>query len=208
MGVSQKPLFAPGTDYAYSNTNYVLAQLIVEKVTGRTLGAELKRRIFEPLHLGETSYPTKPGLPSPYAHGYKLLGPPPAVDVTGLSPSLAPGSGAIISTALDVADFYRGLLSGKLLKPQQMTAMKTVVSVRTGKIAASGPGEGLGVARQPSCGGWGRGGEFPGYEAFAISSADGRRQTVLMMNQDGSTAPKRAVVLFDKLVAKAFCAGA
>ena len=208
MGVSQKPLFAPGTDYAYSNTNYVLAQLIVEKVTGRTLGAELKRRIFEPLHLGETSYPTKPGLPSPYAHGYKLLGPPPAVDVTGLSPSLAPGSGAIISTALDVADFYRGLLSGKLLKPQQMTAMKTVVSVRTGKIAASGPGEGLGVARQPSCGGWGRGGEFPGYEAFAISSADGRRQTVLMMNQDRSTAPKRAVVLFDKLVAKAFCAGA
>ena len=208
MGVSQKPLFAPGTGYAYSNTNYVLAQLIVEKVTGETIGAELKRRIFQPLHLRDTTYPTKPGLPRPYAHGYKLLGKPPAVDVTGLSPSLAPGSGAIISTALDLADFYRGLLSGKLLKPEQMTAMKTVVSVRTGKIAASGPGEGLGVGRLPfSCGGWGRGGEFPGYEVFAVSSADGRRQTVLMMNQDRSTAAKRAVALFDKLTETAFCAG-
>jgi D-alanyl-D-alanine carboxypeptidase len=209
MGVSQKPLFAPGTRYSYSNTNYVLAQLIVEKVTGKTIGVELKRRIFKPFHLGDTTYPTKPGLPSPYAHGYKLLGKPPAVDVTGLSPSLAPGSGAIISTALDIADFYRALLSGKLLKPQQMTAMKTTVSVRTGKIVASGPGDGLGIGRpQISCVGWSHGGELPGYEVFAISSADGRRQTVLMMNQDRSTAAKPAVALFDRLVEKAFCAGA
>jgi len=209
MGVSQKPLFAPGTRYSYSNTNYVLAQLIVEKVTGKTIGAELKRRIFKPLHLDDTTYPTGPGLPSPYAHGYKLLGKPPAVDVTGLSPSLAPGSGAIISTALDVADFYRALLSGKLLRPEQMTAMKTVVSIRTGKVVASGAGDGLGIGRPPfSCVGWAHGGELPGYEVFAISSADGRRQTVLMMNQDRSTAAKRAVALFDKLPGKAFCAGA
>jgi len=209
MGVSQKPLFAPGTRYSYSNTNYVVAQLIVEKVTGKSIGAELKRRIFQPLHLDNTTYPTKPGLPSPYAHGYKLLGKPPAVDVTGLSPSLAPGSGAIISTALDVADFYRALLSGKLLKPEQMTAMKTVVSLRTGKIVASGAGYGLGIGRPPfSCVGWSHGGELAGYEVFAISSADGRRQTVLMMNQDRSTAAKRAVALFDKLSEKAFCAGA
>jgi D-alanyl-D-alanine carboxypeptidase len=209
MGVSQKPLFAPGTRYSYSNTNYVLAQLMVEKVTGNTIGAELKRRIFQPLHLDDTTYPTKPGLPSPYAHGYRLFGKPPAVDVTGLSPSLAPGSGAIISTALDVADFYRALLSGKLLKPREMTAMQTVVSLRTGKTVASGSGDGLGIGRPPySCVGWSHGGELPGYEVFAISSADGRRQTVLMMNQDRSTAAKPAVALFDKLVENAFCAGA
>jgi len=209
MGVSQKPLFAPGTRYSYSNTNYVLAQLIVETVTGNTIGVELKLRIFEPLHLDDTTYPTKPGLASPYAHGYRLFGKPPAIDVTALSPSLAPGSGAIISTALDVADFYRALLSGRLLEPGQMTAMKTAVSLRTAKTVASGPGEGLGVGRpQVSCVGWGRGGEFPGYQVVAISSADGRRQTVLMMNQDGSTAAKRAVALFDKLSEKAFCAGA
>jgi D-alanyl-D-alanine carboxypeptidase len=45
----QPPLFPPGTTYSYSNTNYVLAGLIVEAATGRTLGQELKRRIIRPL---------------------------------------------------------------------------------------------------------------------------------------------------------------
>ena len=62
MAVSHKPLFAPGTRWSYSNTNYVVAQLIVEKVTGHTIGAELKRRIFQPLGLRNTIYPIKPGL--------------------------------------------------------------------------------------------------------------------------------------------------
>ena len=61
MGVSHKPLFAPGTRWSYSNTNYVVAQLIVEKVTGKTLGAELKRRIFQPLGLR----PARATRPSP-----------------------------------------------------------------------------------------------------------------------------------------------
>jgi D-alanyl-D-alanine carboxypeptidase len=205
MGVSHKPLFAPGRGYSYSNTNYVLAQLIVERVTGKSLGTELKRRIFQPLHLRDTIYPTKPGLPSPYAHGYKLLGKPPATDVTGLSPSMSPGSGAIVSTARDVSDFYRALLSGRLLKPRQMQAMKTNVSERTGKVVA-GPGYGLGIGMSPlTCGGWTHGGELPGYQAQAISSGDGRRQVVLMVNQDGSTLPKRANTLSDKLLEKAYC---
>ena len=208
MGVSHKPLFAPGRGYSYSNTNYVLAQLIVERVTGKSLGTELKRRIFQPLHLRDTIYPTKPGLPSPYAHGYKLLGKPPATDVTGLSPSMSPGSGAIISTARDVADFYRALLSGRLLKPRQMQAMKTNVSERTGKVVA-GPGYGLGIGMSPlTCGGWTHGGELPGYQAQAISSGDGRRQVVLMVNQDPSSVPKRVNTLFDKLLEKAYCRGA
>ena len=206
MGVSHKPLFAPGRGYSYSNTNYVLAQLIVERVTGKSLGTELKRRIFQPLHLRDTIYPTKPGLPSPYAHGYKLLGKPPATDVTGLSPSMSPGSGAIVSTARDVADFYRALLSGRLLKPSQMRAMKTIVSERTGKVVVAGPGDGLGIGVSPlSCGGWVHSGELPGYQLTALSSGDGRRQVVLMVNQDGSTVPKRVNTLSDKLLEKAYC---
>jgi D-alanyl-D-alanine carboxypeptidase len=208
MGVAHKPLFAPGRGYSYSNTNYVLAQLIVERVTRKGIGAELKRRIFQPLHLRDTIYPTKPGLPSPYAHGYKLLGKPPATDVTRLSPSLSPGSGAIVSTAGDVADFYRALLSGRLLRPKELQAMKTTVSERTGKIVVAGPGDGLGIGRSPlSCGGWVHSGELPGYQVEAISSEDGRRQVVLMVNQDGSTLPKRVNTLLDKLFEKAYCRG-
>src|SRR5207249_1834253 len=81
-------------------------------------------RIFQPLHLRHTTYPTKPGLPSPYAHGYYRAGKPPAIDISGLSPSLSPASGAIVSTAADVADFYRALLSGRLLTHDLLQAMK------------------------------------------------------------------------------------
>ena len=207
IGVSHKPLFAPGHGYSYSNTDYVVAQLIVERLTGKTIGAELKRRIFQPLHLRDTIYQTKPGLPSPYAHGYKLLGKPPATDVTSSARRCLRVSGAIVSTVRDVADFYRALLSGRLLSPKQLQAMKTTVSERTGKVVVAGPGNGLGIGRSPlSCGGWGHSGELPGYQVHAISSGDGRRQVVLMVNQDGSTLPKRVITLLDRLLEKAYCA--
>jgi D-alanyl-D-alanine carboxypeptidase len=56
-----------------TNTNYVIAGLIVEAVTGNSIGTELQRRILKPLDLADTSYPTKPGMPRPYAHGYLVL---------------------------------------------------------------------------------------------------------------------------------------
>ena len=207
MGVSQKPLFAPGTGYSYSNTNYVVAQLIVEKITGKSLGVELKRRIFQPLRLRDTSYPTRrPGLPRPYAHGYMLLGKPPLTDVTRLSPSLAPGSGGIVSTVGNIADFYRALFSGRLLKPAQLQAMKTTVSERTGKRVTSGSGYGLGIGRTgSSCGGWGHTGELPGYDTSMAFTEDGRRQVVLMMNQDATTIAKPAYARYVRLMQKAFC---
>jgi D-alanyl-D-alanine carboxypeptidase len=205
IGVSHKPTFPPGRGFSYSNTNYVVAQLIVERATGRTLGVELKRRIFAPFHLDETSYPTKPGLPSPYAHGYMLLGKRPATDVTGLSPSLAPGSGGIVSTVEDIADFYRALLSGRVLRPAQLKAMKTLVSERTGKSTA-GSGYGLGIGHLgSSCGGWGHSGELPGYDVSPAFSEDGKRQVVLMINHDARTLPKRAFALYNRLYVKAFC---
>jgi D-alanyl-D-alanine carboxypeptidase len=205
IGVSHKPLFAPGRGWSYSNTNYVVAQLIVERATGRTLGAELKARIFRPLHLRQTTYPTRPGLPNPYVHGYMLLGSPPLTDVTGLSPSLAPGSGGIVSTVRDVADFYRALITGRLLEPAQLQAMKTVVSERTGRVT-NGSGYGLGIGRtRSSCGGWGHTGELPGYDVSTAFTENGRRQAVLMMNQDATTLAKPAFALYDRLLEKAFC---
>jgi D-alanyl-D-alanine carboxypeptidase len=70
----------------------------------------------------------------------------------------------------------------------------------------AGPGDGLGIGRPPiSCVGWTHAGEIPGYQVAAVSSADGRRQVVLMANQDGSTLPRRANTLMDELIDKAYC---
>jgi D-alanyl-D-alanine carboxypeptidase len=198
--VAHEPLFAPGARQSYSNTNYVLAGLIVEAVTGKTIGAAMRSRIFQPLHLDSTVYPTKPGLPSPYAHGYMVFGNHADFDITRLSPSISPASGAIVSTADDVADFFRALLTGQLLDPNLLQAMETPF--------ASGPnGYGLGLQRNTtSCGvAFGHDGGVAGYGIIALSSPDGRRQAVLMVNHDPDTLTKHAKVLFDKLIAKAYC---
>ena len=208
LAVSHDPLFPPGqTPIAvYSNTNYVLAGLIVEAVTGRSIGEELQTRLFDPLHLDETVYLTEPGLPSPYAHGYLVLGGPPAVDVSGLSPSLSPASGAIVSTTDDVADFYRALLSGRLLPSKLLRQMETTRSEGT-RVDIPGQQYGLGLETFPtSCGvAWGHNGVVPGYFTFIFSSKDGQRQAILMVNHDAQTLPEPVGPMFFDLISKAFC---
>jgi D-alanyl-D-alanine carboxypeptidase len=65
IGVSHKPLFAPGARYGYSNTDYIVLGLIVEAVTGNSLGTELSGRIFRPLRLHATTFPTTLRIASP-----------------------------------------------------------------------------------------------------------------------------------------------
>ncbi|MGC4108162.1 MAG: serine hydrolase domain-containing protein [Thermomicrobiales bacterium] len=64
------PYFAPNEDFHYSNTNYILLEMLVERVTGSPYGDVLRARILEPLGLTATVYPTTPDMPAPFAHGY------------------------------------------------------------------------------------------------------------------------------------------
>jgi D-alanyl-D-alanine carboxypeptidase len=207
IAVSRTPHFPPGETKvaSYSSTNYVLAGLIVQRATGNDIGTELKRRIFRPLHLTGTSYPTSgTQLPSPYAHGYFMLGQPPLADLSAFSPSLSGAAGAIVSTVDDVAAFYRALLSGRLLKPAQLATMKTTLVNPNGDLHQR---MGYGLERFPaSCGAaWGHSGSFPGYWGHAWSSASGKRQAVLMVNLDPSAAQPPAMTAFYKLLDAAYC---
>src|SRR4029450_10842244 len=65
FGVSMSPVFGPGAQYDYSNTNTVLLGLVIEKITQTPLVESYRTRIFEPLQLGRTSYPTVTQLPDP-----------------------------------------------------------------------------------------------------------------------------------------------
>jgi D-alanyl-D-alanine carboxypeptidase len=205
IAVSHKPLFGAGTGYAYSNTDYIVVGLIVEAVTGHTLGVELSRRIFRPLGLSATAFPTTPRIASPYAHGYYVFAKPPATDVSGVSP-FPWAAGAMVSTGADVLGFYRAVLSGRLLEPTLLTAMKKTVSEGK-RTDIPGSRYGLGLERFPtSCGpAWGHNGAIAGYLVFAFTSTDGRRQAVLMVNEDASSLSKPASTLFLKLIDKAYC---
>ena len=210
MAVSHPPLFAPGVTKhtSYSNTNYVLLGLVVEAATRRSIGSELARRIFRPLHLDDSSYPTKPGLPRPYAHGYMVVGKR-LTDVTGLSPSLSPASGGIVSTADDLLDFYRGLLSGRLLPADLLKEMKTTITEGT-HVDIPGQRYGLGLELFPTyCGNaLGHNGIIAGYMTFAYSNGEGSRQALLMVNLDAGSFPKAAGPKYHALIAKAFCSRA
>ncbi len=205
IGVAHKPLFAPGAGYAYSSTDYIVLGLIIEAVTGKPLGTELSGRIFRPLGLRATAFRTTPRIANPYAHGYYVFAKPPATDVSGVSP-YPWAAGAMVSTGADVLSFYRALLSGHLLEPKLLAAMKTTVPEGR-RTDIPGSRYGLGLERFPtSCGfAWGHNGAIAGYLVFGFTSKDGRRQAMLMVNEDGSTLPKRATTLFFKTIDKAYC---
>ena len=207
LAAAHGPLFAPGSGLSYSNTNYLLLAMIVEAATGRSFASELRRRILAPLALRHTTFPTTSRIAGAHVHGY-LPGDEPA-DVTALSPTLLGASGAMVSTARDVARFFRALLSGRLLAPAQLRAMKTIDPVATGGIRDSGlrgGGWGLGLLRERfPCGtAWGHDNENPGYTTAAWNSADGRRQIVVVANSFFSPAAPASRALRRVLVA-AYC---
>ena len=207
IAVSRPTLYAPGHTKVstYSSTNYVILGLIINAATGRSVGAELRHRLFQPLHLAETTYPTsKTQLPESYAHGYFMLEPPSLTDLSAFSPSLSGPAGAIVSTVGDVATFYRALLSGRLLKPAQLKAMKTTLPEAKGDLVQR-MGFGL-IQFSTSCGAaWGHSGSFPGYWTHAWSSANGKRQVVLMVNLDPEAVTREANAAFYKVLDDAYC---
>jgi D-alanyl-D-alanine carboxypeptidase len=183
--------------------------MIVEAATGKSLAAQLSHRIFEPLALRHTSYPTSSEIPGSYAHGY--FGGDTSFDVTALTPTLYGAAGAILSNTQDVAHFYRALLRGRLLSPRVLRAMQTVDPVATGGVPDAGilgGGWGLGLLRERfPCGtAWGHDAENPGYMTAAWSSKDGDRQVVVVVNGDYEHDALVSQALRDLLV-KAYCSG-
>ncbi|MEV8569524.1 serine hydrolase domain-containing protein [Streptomyces sp. NPDC051322] len=190
IAMRQKPLFDPGTAWSYSNTNYILAGMIIQKVTGRPYEDEIKRRIINPLGLYATSVPrTASSMPAPSSRAYSKLSLAPqptdrTYDVTELNPSAAASAGAMISSSGDLNRFYSALLGGKLLPAKQLTEMKTTVPVSgAGLITAYG----LGLMKfSPSCGAevWGHGGNIQGSASQAVTSADGKHSLSFNFNGD------------------------
>ncbi|MEV6975036.1 serine hydrolase domain-containing protein [Kitasatospora sp. NPDC093806] len=179
LAFRHKADFAPGTSWAYSNTNYVLAGLIVQQVTGRPLAEEIDRRIVRALGLRHTYFPA-PGdrtIREAHPHGYRQDAPgSPWSDITELDPSAGWAAGQMISTTTELNRFFGALLAGDLLQPAQLAQMRTTVPIGT-----TGAGYGLGLMSRPlSCGGvyWGHGGDIAGFETRGGVTEAGRAATV------------------------------
>ncbi|WP_194894112.1 serine hydrolase domain-containing protein [Catenulispora pinisilvae] len=195
MAMRHAPVAAPGTAFAYSDTDYVLAGMIVQRVTGHTWAEEVDARIIAPLGLKHTVVPgTFPFIVGPYAHGYMSFGAGKLLDVSAFNPSAADASGSIISTADDLTRFYTALVGGRLLRAAQLAQMETTVPA-----SALGPGVryGLGLGWVPlSCGGgyYGHPGGIFGYNTWDGVTADAQRAVVVSDTGDGSDASQQAVI--------------
>jgi D-alanyl-D-alanine carboxypeptidase len=169
--------FAPGTKWEYSNTNYLLAGLLIERVTGRPVQEQITERVIEKAGLRHTYWP-QPGdqtIQGPHPQGYanRSFTDTTIVDATEMDPSWGGAAGQLISTPSDLAQVSRALLDGRLLPPAQLAEMRKTVD------APLLPGwrYGLGLFRVPlSCGGayWGHGGDIDGYETRGGTTEDGR----------------------------------
>jgi D-alanyl-D-alanine carboxypeptidase len=214
-----KPLlFAPGTRFSYSNTNYIVLALLAERVGGESYEEQLADYIFRPLELTHTSLPAG-NATLPDVHGYVGLGAEgktaesAPVDSAALTASFAWSVGGIRATAEEEADFYRGLFTGKLLPKAQVAAMENT--------SATGGAYGLGIMPtggyeyewrrytktiNTSCGrAWGHGGAFPGYYQLPITSPDGSRQAVLLVNTDETQLSQAQYEQIYSLLATAYC---
>ena len=178
--------WAPGKGWRYSNTDYILLGLIVEKATHQSLGEVFRSRIFRPLNLDSTYLPgqelhiegrhTRGYLRQDVDSGY--------VDATEFTPSECWSAGAIISTPPDVALFLDALLGGRVLPAASLAAMRSM-------LGASGDLDyGMGLARYPLRNGtvvYGHGGSHFGVDCYAFRSDHGRTVIIYQNSWDRVT---------------------
>ncbi|HLI97809.1 MAG TPA: serine hydrolase domain-containing protein [Candidatus Baltobacteraceae bacterium] len=109
-----KPLFAPGTRYNYSNTNYLLLGLIIESITKDSVGDQIRKRLLVPFGLSQTIYPQTQAMPPPWAHGYALDKNGNWEDVSNATPVAFMGSaGEMVSVMADVKRWVELFATGK-----------------------------------------------------------------------------------------------
>jgi D-alanyl-D-alanine carboxypeptidase len=110
--------FDPGERVSYSDSNYILLGLIIEKVTGRRVEQVIRAQILKPLGMNQTSFPTRPAIPRPFSHGYYAgqNGRGRLRDFTAINPDLAWTAGAMISTLHDLRIWTNALATGRLLR--------------------------------------------------------------------------------------------
>ncbi|MBU6365306.1 MAG: beta-lactamase family protein [Gemmatimonadetes bacterium] len=176
LALLRPPLFARGTGWSYSNTNYQLAGLVAEAVGGRPLHVQVRDEELVPLgltapFLDQYETPTGP-LPGGWVGGAMNV-----MDTRISTYTAAWAAGAYFSTPEALARWWQGLMTGRLVGPASLAAMMTT----------AGPeGYGLGIVRRQLAGRqvWSHTGEIRGFSSVAAHDAAGRFTVVVIANEN------------------------
>ncbi|WP_449373180.1 serine hydrolase domain-containing protein [Arthrobacter psychrolactophilus] len=179
-GLALPPLFAPGAEFNYSNTNFILLGKVVEKVTGKALEQVLDTQILTPLKLTGTSMPGgSDPFPAPHAQGFTLQGTADdvfiPVNTTGWNPTWAWTAGQMVSTMDDLLVYGRALGTGQgLLNSEAQIA----------RLSSFPEGGGYGLALGCIDGWVGHTGELPGYNTSVFYETGSDTTVVVLVNSD------------------------
>ncbi|MFG2140780.1 serine hydrolase domain-containing protein [Streptomyces sp. NPDC048650] len=212
LGLKAAPLGKPGEAHHYSNTNYVIAGLLLRKVTGLAPERYITTHVIRRAGLRDTYFPSSPYLKGPHAKMYEAayggFDPPHEFSVYNLS--WAGTAGSLVSTMPDLNRFYGALLGGRLLAPAQLRQMKTTVPIK-GSVARYGLGL---LSTKLPCGEfWGHNGLALGAMTWSLSSADGLHQISLGFNltryqkldAEGRPTPSPIDTAMDRHLVQALC---
>jgi D-alanyl-D-alanine carboxypeptidase len=203
MATAQPPDFEPGTAWGYSNTNYIIAGMIIQTVTGNEPAAEIRQRILEPLGLDSTyfegSETAVPGL----VHGYAGVGNPPwGSDCgdyyvsEGHDPSSVWTAGAMVSNTANLSTFIEQLLAGQLVTSEGLDEMLGFVPAEEGMVYGLGVGQ---WPDRPLGDAIGHAGALPGFRAVMVRYLDSDVTLAMLVN---CTVPdERRMFLIDALEA-------
>ena len=182
-----KPLgFEPGTDWQYSNTNYVIAGLIVEKVSGMPLLEYLRTKIFAPLGMSSALNIDQELLGETDANGYLryALGPLRPAPKEGKGWLFA--AGELAMTAEDLAKWNISIINQTLLKPDSYRALETEVLLKNG--LGTQYGLGVGIRSQFGHRAIAHGGEVSGFTASNLVFPDQGVAVTVLTNEDAARA--------------------
>lgn len=178
----EEPERKPGQKHSYCNSNYILLQLIVEKMTGRSLAAEIRDRILKPAGLQNTFMEFQEPIPGGYVTGYTDFDGDGQWDSNSVPTGGGGlGDGGLISTVTDLTQFARSLFIEKtLLSPAMLQEMLTFI--RDGE----GGEYGLGVQRDEADFGeeWGHTGMGFGFQSQLFYLPADKTIAVVLANDD------------------------
>jgi D-alanyl-D-alanine carboxypeptidase len=185
---ARKPLdFDPGTRWQYSNTNFVVAGRILERVAGVPLFSFLQSRIFQPLGMKSVIDLAQAAIPETDAAGYTRFGLGPLRPATPEGRGWLYAAGELAMTAHDLALWDISLIEHTLLKPASLDVMTTPVRLKNGAPVQYALGIGISNANgHPRLQ---HGGAVSGFVSLNTIWPDQGAALVVFTNVDGSEAP-------------------
>ncbi len=188
--LAQKPYFPPGTAYHYSSTNYLILGLVIERITGQSVGEQVATRLLQPYHLYQTSYPTTQAMPAPSVHGYDLTDDKTWTDVAKPMPvSMLGSAGRMVS---DLADMKRWVFL-------YVTGATNGSATQATRLACIPEGSNVSYGLGVFCtAGWfGHAGLVPGYNTAAFYLPTRKITVIVLVNTEiARAATDPAIAIF------------